>query len=215
MARILEATEALLESRLFEDLPLADILRRADASVGAFYARFDGKEGLIPHLYQRYDTALHAAAGRFLDPDRWRGRSLSYRATRIVRLVARLYRRHRGLMRALVIHARTRPRVLTPVQEVSRQALSDSAAMLLLETRSEIRHPDPDLAARQGLFFVLAACRDKILFAEAPHPSLLPVDDQRLAAELSRALIAYLTFTPEPATSGLAGRPTAPRPRSR
>jgi AcrR family transcriptional regulator len=211
MSRILESAEALLQTRLFEDLPLAAILRRAGVSVGAFYARFDGKEALVPYLYQRYDAALHAAAKRFLEPERWRDRSLAYRASRMIRLVVRLYRRHHGLMRALALHARTRPQVLTPAQEETRRALSDHAAALLLEARNEIRHPDPELAARQGLFFVLAACRDKILFAQAPHPKLLPVDDRRLAAELSRALVAYLAFTPEPNTPRVAGGPAAPR----
>jgi AcrR family transcriptional regulator len=209
MARILDSAEALLGTRLFEDLPLAEILRKAGTSVGAFYARFDGKEALVPHLYQRYDAALNAAMTRFLAPDRWRGRSLRYRASRIVRLAVREYRAHRGLMRALALHARTKPHVLTPAQEVDRRVQSDRAAMLLLDT-GEIRHPDPGLAARQGLFFVLAACRDKILFAEAPHPQLLSVSDRMLAAELSRALVAYLTFAPESMPPRQAAVPPKP-----
>ncbi len=200
-----------MASGLFEELPLAEILQKADTSVGAFYARFDGKEALVPLLYDRYDAALHAAAARFLNPDRWRGRSLRYRASRIVRFAVREYRRHRGLMRALALHARTRPRVLTPEQEKDRRGLSDHAAMLLLDARGDIRHPDPELAVRHGLFFVLASCRDKILFAEAPHPRLLPVSDHTLAAELSRALISYLTHTPEPTSPPSVGGNPAPR----
>lgn len=100
-------------------------------------------------------------------------------------------------MRALALHARTKTRVLTPAQEESRRALWDHTAQLFLDVRSAIRHPDPDLAVRQGVFFVFAACRDKILFADAPHPKLLPVNDHQLAAELTRALVAYLTFVPE------------------
>ena len=212
--RILESTEELLGTRLFEDLPLAEILRKADTSVGAFYARFDGKEALVPHLYQRYDATLHAAAARFLAPDRWRGRTLVYRASRIVRFAVREYRRHRGLMRALALHARTRPRVLTPTQVENRRGLSDHAARLLLDARDEIRHADPELAARQGLFFVLAACRDKILFAEAPHPQLLAVTDRTLAVELSRALVAYLTYVPDFTSPPDPGPASASRGRS-
>jgi hypothetical protein len=121
----------------------------------------------------------------------------------------RLYRRNRGLMRALALHARTKPGVLSPVQERNRLALSDRAARLLLDARSEIRHSDPELAARQGIFFVLAACRDKILFSEAPHPKLLPVDDRKLARELSRALVAYLAFEPRHAPPRGEGGPGA------
>jgi AcrR family transcriptional regulator len=209
MDRILGATESLLESRLFEELTLAEILLRARTSIGAFYARFDGKEALVPHLYQRYDAVLHAAGERFLAPERWRGRPLSYRASRVIRLAVRLYRRNRGLIRALALHARTHPRVLTRAQEEKRLTLQDHAARLLLDTGADIRHPDPELAVRQGLFFVLAACRDKILFGDAPHPKLLPVDDHRLATELTRALVAYLSF--EPQTAVRRAKPDAPR----
>ena len=169
----------------------------------------------MPRLYQRYDAALHAAAARFLAPDRWRGRPLGYRARRIIRLAAREYRRHRGLMRALVLHARTKPGVLSPAQAESRRGLSDDAAMLLLDAREEIRHADPELAARQGLFFVLAACRDNLLFAEAPHPQLLSVSDRTLAAELSRALVAYRTYSPEPNSPSGSGASPATAARYR
>ena len=66
-------------------------------------------------------------------------------------------------------------------------------AQLLLACRDEIRHPDPPIAVSTGFFFVAAACRDKILFGESPHPASLVVSDHQLAAELSRALFAYLT----------------------
>jgi hypothetical protein len=92
--------------------------------------------------------------------------------------------------------ARSRPR------QVARSALRErddqyrTMAALLLACAGEIRHPAPDRAVSAGLLFALAACRDKILFAEAPHPASVSLTDEQLADELARALHAYLTTPP-------------------
>src|SRR5215211_2258838 len=52
------AVEELLATRSFDDISVADIVRQARCSVGSFYARFTGKEDLLPYLYQRYDADL-------------------------------------------------------------------------------------------------------------------------------------------------------------
>ncbi len=41
--RLLDATEALLATRPFEEITVAEIVRRARRSVGSFYASFDAK----------------------------------------------------------------------------------------------------------------------------------------------------------------------------
>ena len=126
-----------------------------------------------------------------LDSGRWRGRDLEYRVGRIVRYSVFLYRHEGGLIRALALHARNHPEQVTAGQKQRRATLYDRLTDLLLECRDEITHPNPETAIRLGLFFVAATCRDKILFADAPHPRSLALDDRSLATELTSAFLAY------------------------
>jgi AcrR family transcriptional regulator len=64
LSRIMEAADRLLVERGPEALTVAAIARRARASVGSFYARFDGKEELVRYLGE---TALLAALDDWSD----------------------------------------------------------------------------------------------------------------------------------------------------
>lgn len=115
-------------------------------------------------------------------------------------LVVGLFRERRGLLRAVGLYARARPKAIPAEVRAARVRTMDSFGALLLACRGEIAHPQPEEAVRLGLFMVAAICRDKILFDEAPHSSTVPIDDDRLARELARMLMGYL------------GRPAAPQP---
>src|SRR5438045_4033157 len=58
MERFPRAAEELLQDRPFEEISVQDIARRAKRPIGSFYARFRGKDALIPFLYQRYHDGL-------------------------------------------------------------------------------------------------------------------------------------------------------------
>ena len=71
--RILDAAEALVAEKGFEDTPVSEIVQRAGSSVGAFYARFHDKDGLLHALYERYYEEAVATADAALAPARWEG----------------------------------------------------------------------------------------------------------------------------------------------
>ena len=71
LERILDATEELLIARGFDSVSVAEIARRADSSVGAIYARFRGKNGLLHCLHERFCEEAMATANAALDPVRW------------------------------------------------------------------------------------------------------------------------------------------------
>lgn len=193
---LLHATEQLLERHHFEDIPIGRLLELAEVSVGSFYARFHSKEDLLPHLYAAYSDNLSERMGGWLAPERWAAKGLAIRLRELLRMAVANYRERRGLLRAVALLARARPGQVAKSAWRERDDQYRTAAALLLECRSEIRHPDPALAVQTGILFVLAACRDKILFAEAPHPASVKITDAQLAAELARALHAYLTTKP-------------------
>jgi AcrR family transcriptional regulator len=196
MERILAATEKLLETRSFEEISVTEIVRKAHSSVGSFYARFADKEALLPALHERQGLRLARERTRFLESADWSQLDLRQIAERLVREMAVGLRSQQGLMRAIGLYARTRSGPRPTRARASRVRTLEAAHALLLARRDEINHPDPELAVRIGLFMVGAACREKILFGGASHAAATEVSDQKLIAELTHALVAYLRQTP-------------------
>ena len=105
--RILEAAGTLVSEKGFEDATVGDIVRRAGSSVGAFYARFRDKEGLLYALSDRYLAEATATADDALDPERWEGASVAEIIAEVVRFLVVSYRERAGLMRAFVVRNHT------------------------------------------------------------------------------------------------------------
>lgn len=196
--RILEAAEALLETQLMDEISLSDVLERAGVSVGAFYGRFRNKEALLPELHTRYARRLDVESVRVLAPERWRGRPLARRIGLLVRYAVFVYRRQRGLLRALSLDWRIHPERVTPSVLENREQFHRRLAAALAGDGDEISHPEADAAVRFALTMLGAVCRDQMLSSPTRHPH--PIDagaaESWLAAELERALLAYLTAPP-------------------
>lgn len=190
--RFVAAAASLLSERRFEDAPVAEIARRARASVGAFYARFPDKEALLELLNERLFHAGREGWDAFLAVERWRGRGAAEIVAGVVRHLVRKRREHRGLLRSLALYARSRPEpgFLEQAQALNRH-VHRRLRELLLERRAEIGHPEPERAIAFGLLMVDAAMRDAILFDEVVQLPGKPSDAQ-LARELSAAWLAYL-----------------------
>lgn len=194
--RILRATEALLDRKPFEDIGISEILEKSGVSASSFYARFKSRDDLLPWVYARYsDSERRLAAERF-DPGRLANLDFAETIRLLTREAVATYRARRGLLRTVALLARSRP------SAVSRGALREraeqyaEAAGLLLRFRSEILHPDPELAVTTGILMILSLCREKVLFGDAPHPRSVDIDDDALGLEAARALHAYLTTRP-------------------
>ncbi len=110
-----------------------------------------------------------------------------------MKILVGAYTERRGFLRAMILHARVHPEVIPREQRDARRRFYDHLASILLGARSEIRHPSPQRAVHLALFTAVSACRERILFAAAPHPSALGIPEKGLADELSDLLIRYLT----------------------
>lgn len=195
LARLLDATERLLARRRFEEIAVEEIVRAAQTSVGAFYARFRDKDALLPALYARYDSALDA---RLQAAERRRQRTsastdLEGTAAWIVREFLRAYREQTHLMRALALYARTHPGEIDAETRARRKRQHELFTRALLAHRTRIRHADPAQAVERALFFAVAALRDKALFGDSTHAASLELADAELARECTRLIVAYLT----------------------
>ena len=62
LERILEAAEELVSERGFDNATVSEIVRRANSSVGAMYARFNDKDSLLVCLHERFCEQALATA---------------------------------------------------------------------------------------------------------------------------------------------------------
>jgi AcrR family transcriptional regulator len=190
--RLLGAAAELLAERRFEEAGVAELVRRAGSSVGAFYARFASKEALLHELDERLFEAGRASWAEFLAPRRWAGTPA---AAIVEQLVARLVdrrRERRGLLRALALYARTRPESGFSRRSARlNRLLARRLTELLLRRGSEIRHPRPARAVAFALEIADSVSRDAVLFGDT---GLAParLGDRELKAELTRTLCLYL-----------------------
>jgi AcrR family transcriptional regulator len=189
--RILNAAESLLRDRSFDQLTISDVVRQAESSVGAFYTRFSNKDALLDALYQRFQNQAIATMERHLAPEQWESASVEQIVTQIVGFAVRFHRRHRGLLRALVLRGYQNPDWRYKDSK-SRRQLSVTRVGALMKTRqSEINHPDAALAGSLGFLSVLAVLREKILFGDSTA-SALRITAGQLEEELVRLYLAYL-----------------------
>ena len=190
LARILDATEALLRARRFEDIFVGDIVRYSKSSVGAFYARFPDKDALLGCLYERFREQLAQATDELFDPQRWKNDSLEAILAAAVPFVINLHRQRQGLLRAFAAKACSDER-FRKVWKRTRDHAARRIKMLGAARRHEVSHPDPELAIETGLSMVLCTVELKLQLGEIDDPAM-----DVLAGELVRALVAYVGIDP-------------------
>lgn len=100
MERFVAATRELLEERSFEDITVADIVNRAERTVGSFYARFEDKDAVLSLLLDRLDARIRDLVRAFCDPVRWDGAPVADFVAESVKLNVHTYRRSGPLFRA-------------------------------------------------------------------------------------------------------------------
>ena len=76
LARLLDATEELLDAHPFDAITVNDICKAARSSVGAFYTRFTDKLSLLHVLHEHVCLEFRHGADRALAPEAWQERPL-------------------------------------------------------------------------------------------------------------------------------------------
>ena len=192
MERLLGAAEEFLRETPVEGVTVAEIVRRADSSVGAFYARFPAKAALLSALYARRHGRRQTERGRiYLAHFASRRLTLEERAREVVGHMVTYYRLNRHLLRSLGATERPSPTSRVPEADAYHSAFSRGWTAAFLAHRHEIGRPDPERAVRIGLFMVGSACREALVFST---PAVEPgeMSENELAEELASALVAYL-----------------------
>lgn len=190
LERLLDAAEELVSERGFDNATVSEIVRRANSSVGAMYARFNDKDSLLVCLHERFCEQALATTDAALDPSRWEGASIAEIFGTTTPFLVHTYFHKRGLIRAFIARGSSDDRFLERASRVGR-AVSDRLIALLMARRDEIKHPDPVLAVDFGLRMTFDTLDHETLFGDFQRGNMKLSRDQ-LAEELTRAFLSYL-----------------------
>ena len=129
ITRILKAFDALLQQKPFDQITVAEVARRARASIPSLYARFDGKEALLLAAHEAFKEEVIAASSEFLAPGRWRDVAVPEISRRAAAELVRLYQTRQNLLRAVLLS--DSPDIYERVALITRHLSEQLAALLI------------------------------------------------------------------------------------
>jgi len=195
LERLLDATEEQICAVGIESFTVADVVRRAELSVGAFYARFPDKKAL-----------LHAVQARFHDRtepllqaemrERCAGAvDLAQAVDSLIDVLSQHFATNRELSRAFMMNSVFDP-VMRARGERVNKARRETFASILLTYRAEIGHSDPVLATNMAYGMYAAVVRGTLVFGLQHELYYYEIAYQAVFVELKRALTLYLRGEP-------------------
>lgn len=187
LERLLAAATDLLRERSFDDIPVREICDRAGYTVGAFYARFDGKDVLLERLQGRTIEKFEAIVEEHLSGPRWTRPETEQRLAELFSALLRFHRRERGMLRTLLERSREDGRPGRALERMD-EGLARRIDARLPRARGSWAHPDPERGIRTALHLVLGAIRASALLA-GPDPLAGELDDRQRGAALARAFV--------------------------
>ncbi len=189
--RLLDAAEALLNERAWEDITVSDIVLEAKSSVGSFYARFPSKEALVVALLDRYHEEMRGFFEDSTQLAEWDTHSLPVRARRLIEEVVSVCRRKRGLLRLRLQQRLSTPDSISTTEPDHDAYFVDELARLFETCRQEIKADDYRKVLRFALRMVDGVAIAAIALSDISGSYGL-VDDETLVGELTTAFVAYL-----------------------
>ena len=168
LERVVQSAEKILAEHTYEDLTITRIVAESGVSVGAIYARFSNKEGIFNALVARFmnDTLQEF---QDLDRDAWASSSLDEAIDQLVEVNARLYRRHRGILRAIFIRTRlVQDSELVAATETYNESVAANLLELMQLHAHHIEHPDSSEAINVAIETITAMLREHFVLRNDP-----------------------------------------------
>jgi AcrR family transcriptional regulator len=189
--RLLTAAEELLSERPFDEVSVNDICARAGHSVGAFYRRFESREGLLHVLHERYTERVMHLQSAALNPARWEGIQLPEMLKLVIEEIIKVTRQNLGLLLATEHLAGSDRTVAAREGRIHDEFHAGMTRLILLRVES-IDHPRPRTAAAFCAQQLRAALFYRLQLAGALQMSSDELTDREFVTELVLASMAYL-----------------------
>jgi AcrR family transcriptional regulator len=196
LERFVEATRMLLEERSFEDITVADIVSKAERTVGSFYARFEDKYAVLHVLVDRLDERIRMLVRSFCEPARWEGTNVPDFVSQSISLSVLAYRRSNAVYRAALTAAATDERFRARRVDTMRYCAEQHKSFLVTRV-DELGCVDVGRSSDLMFEVVTAVLDHELLFGR--FTATMPSSDVELVAELTEQSLAVLGVrTPEP-----------------
>ncbi len=188
LERLLDAAEAIIDEKGLDNATVAEIARRAGSSVGAFYARFADKEGLMRCVFERFNDQAVATTANVLDPSRWRGVTISEALELLITFMLRIFSERRRLIVAMLVRTASDP-ALGPLGQRLHAHITEHVHALVQDRGHRLSHPDPQMAIGLAVWMVLSALQLRVLYAPSEVPQLA---DEVVAREMALLVARYV-----------------------
>lgn len=193
LERIVEALEALIEEKTFEEINVAEVCKRAGVAVGTFYDRVGNKDALLEHLRRRFYADILAHIDQAFAPGRFDGLSPQAMLAINAREMVALHRRRQGAIRATIVEARRSAAFAAHARELNAVLMQRVTATWLSKRDAFAPGIEPERLARSTFLLAVGFLREAVIWAELwNHPSLGSTDDTQIIAEFERMLVNVL-----------------------
>lgn len=183
---LLTAGRELLVQRDFAAVSVAQIAAACHVSVGAFYGRFRDKMAFFDALRTLVMEETEASVARYLDEGRWGETPPRQIVEKIMRFLLTGCYNNRGVIRASLKHATTRPEEWLPHQKNGQEIVDRLVALLVPHLSG------PAEEAELRVRFAMQLVFGMIVNAVLNDPGPLTLADERLPVELTRMVVSYL-----------------------
>jgi AcrR family transcriptional regulator len=195
LRKLLNAATEVLGQHGVEGATIPRIARRAGLTPGSVYRRFHDKEGLLEtailEILERQEEKMKTS----LAPMTRSQAPLHVFAGQVIGGMVGAYRAHAGLLRGMrqFVQSRGNTAFGRRVSELETRHFQ-RAVDLFLSYDKEIRHPDPRTAVSLALMTVVGTLFQVVVWPTDTEKlkELVPLDDEGLKQELTRAFLAYL-----------------------
>ncbi len=193
LRRLLRATIDILEGHGLEGATIPRIAARAGIVPASIYRRFKDKDALYRAAFLKLLEPSLEASRQDLRAQRFEQLSFEKAVEQIVAAVIRQYREHPGVLRALTgfCERPTEKKFARRILKLIHTNFSSIAAVLL-RYRSRMKHSDPRLAVGFALLSAVTVIEIQARKGYSLWNVALPLTDQRLKAEVTRMVLAYL-----------------------
>jgi AcrR family transcriptional regulator len=172
---------------------VAQIAAACQVSVGAFYGRFRDKMAYFEALRALVIEETAESVERYLAQQRWEDVATRTVLEKAMRFLVLGVIANRGVIRASLRHASTRPEEWLPHRQ-NGDAVVERMVVLLVPRLSL-----PAAEAEQRVRFAMQAVFSMLVNAVLNDSGPFHLDDERLPGEMTRMLTAYLGVESAPA----------------
>lgn len=191
LERILKTAEALIRTKGFEALTVAEVVRRSQTSIGTFYARFIDKTALLhavqERVHGREETQIRERVGRV----GWDALSLEETVQELVDIKRAVTNGNERLLEAFVVRGATDP-VVRQRGYGYKASVENLEVEVLMRHAAQIGHKDPESAARVASRLWQAAQEEQVQRSQSGVTSPGAAPQDLLMQRLAEVVIAYL-----------------------